>query len=88
MLQIFFYLAEMRRDGFGETPWFSCLIAEEVNPSEEKNCSLPRKKAVGYALFFNIYSTWEGRSLYLEDLYVDSAFRGELFDQVDSLLLA
>ncbi|CAH3146092.1 unnamed protein product [Pocillopora meandrina] len=58
-------------------PWFSCLIAEEVNPSEEKNCSLPRKKAVGYALFFNIYSTWEGRSLYLEDLYVDSAFRGK-----------
>ena len=80
MLQIFFYLAEMQRDGFGETPWFSCLIAEEVNPSEEKNCSLPRKKAVGYALFFNIYSTWEGRSLYLEDLYVNSAFRGDLFD--------
>ena len=46
------------------------------------------KKAVGYALFFNIYSPWEGRSLYLEDLYVDSAFRGEPFDQVDSLLLA
>ncbi|XP_058956209.2 thialysine N-epsilon-acetyltransferase-like [Pocillopora verrucosa] len=68
---------EIRRDGFGETPWFSCLIAEEVNPSEEKNCSLPRKKAVGYALFFNIYSTWDGRSLYLQDLYVDSAFRGK-----------
>ncbi|RMX55749.1 hypothetical protein pdam_00015499 [Pocillopora damicornis] len=68
---------EIRRDGFGETPWFSCLIAEEVNPNEEKNCSLPTKKAVGYALFFNIYSTWEGRSLYLQDLYVDSAFRGK-----------
>lgn len=68
---------EMRRDGFGEMPWFSCLMAEEVNLNEEKNCSLPKKKAVGYALFFNIYSTWDGRSLYLEDLYVDPAFRGK-----------
>jgi len=30
----------------------------------------------GYALYFYIYSTWEGTSLYLEDLYVDESRRG------------
>ena len=67
----------MIRDGFGDKPWFGCLIAEEVHFSEGNNC-LPKKKPVGYALFFYIYSTWEGRSLYLEDLYVNPAFRGKV----------
>ncbi|XP_043996571.1 diamine acetyltransferase 2b isoform X2 [Gambusia affinis] len=31
---------------------------------------------VGYALYFYTYSTWRGRSLYLEDLYVMPEFRG------------
>ena len=67
----------MLRDGFGDKPWFGCLIAEEIHFSEGNNC-LPKKKPVGYALFFDIYSTWEGRSLYLEDLYVNPAFRGKV----------
>lgn len=34
-------------------------------------------KAVGYAVFFTSYSTWLGRNgIYMEDLYVSSAFRG------------
>ena len=71
------YLAELLRDGFGEVPWFSCLIAEELQHNEGNNC-LPKKKAVGMALYYNIYSTWDGRSLFLEDIYVDPAFRGEI----------
>ncbi|KAL9965876.1 hypothetical protein ACROYT_G029730 [Oculina patagonica] len=68
---------EMLRDGFGEEkPWFGSLIAEELHSPEENHC-LPKRKAVGYALFFYIYSTWEGRSLYLEDLYVDPTCRGK-----------
>ncbi|TKS83876.1 Diamine acetyltransferase 2 [Collichthys lucidus] len=31
---------------------------------------------VGYALYFYTYSTWTGRSVYLEDLYVMPEFRG------------
>ncbi|XP_040907699.1 diamine acetyltransferase 2b isoform X2 [Toxotes jaculatrix] len=31
---------------------------------------------VGYALYFYTYSTWKGRSVYLEDLYVMPEFRG------------
>uniref|UniRef100_G3QAU5 Spermidine/spermine N1-acetyltransferase family member 2b n=1 Tax=Gasterosteus aculeatus TaxID=69293 RepID=G3QAU5_GASAC len=32
---------------------------------------------VGYALYFYTYSTWKGRSVYLEDLYVMPDFRGK-----------
>ena len=68
-------LAVMLRDGFAENPWFGCLIAEELEGCSE-NDALPKKRAVGYAIFFHTYSTWEGRSLYMEDLYVDPACRG------------
>jgi ribosomal protein S18 acetylase RimI-like enzyme len=30
----------------------------------------------GFALYFPIYSTWAGRSLYLEDLFVEPEYRG------------
>ena len=32
---------------------------------------------VGYALYFFIYSTFEGRSSFLEDLYVKKDYRGQ-----------
>lgn len=52
--------ADLERDGWGETPRFEALIAEqEGNP-------------IGFALYFHNYSTWEGRAgIYLEDLYVN-----------------
>lgn len=31
---------------------------------------------VGYALYFYTYSTWKGRSVFMEDLYVMPEFRG------------
>lgn len=56
---------DIRRDGFGPSPKFECLIAEMAG------------EAVGFALFFANYSTWEGRSgLYLEDLFVEERARG------------
>jgi GNAT superfamily N-acetyltransferase len=55
---------DLRRDGFGEKPCFRALIAEwDGQPA-------------GYALFFGYYSTWAGRGLYLEDLFVREKFRG------------
>lgn len=56
---------ELRRDGFGPQPLFECLIAEEENG-----------EAVGFALYFPIYSTWRGPSLHLEDLFVQPRHRG------------
>ncbi len=54
---------ELARDGFGENPRFRALIAEwEGHPA-------------GYAVFFGYYSTWAGRGLFLEDLFVRKAFR-------------
>jgi GNAT superfamily N-acetyltransferase len=59
--------AELLRDGFpadGGERYFECLIAEEDG------------RPAGMALFFPVYSTWRGRSLHLEDLFVRPQFRG------------
>ncbi|XP_061752490.1 thialysine N-epsilon-acetyltransferase-like [Nerophis ophidion] len=63
---------ELERDGFCQNPLFQCLVAEV--PDENK----PKEgfAIVGYALYFSIYSTWKGRSMHLEDLYVMPQFRG------------
>jgi GNAT superfamily N-acetyltransferase len=55
---------QLRNDGFGAERYYECLIAEADG--------VP----AGFALFFPIYSTWQGRSLHLEDLFVRPAFRG------------
>jgi GNAT superfamily N-acetyltransferase len=57
--------ADVLRDGFGERPWFECLLAELDGG------------AVAFALFFHNYSTFEGRpGIYLEDIHVTEAARG------------
>jgi GNAT superfamily N-acetyltransferase len=56
--------ADLARDGFGANPRFRALIAEWDG------------QAAGYALFFDFYSTWIGRGLFLEDLLVREQFRG------------
>jgi GNAT superfamily N-acetyltransferase len=55
---------DLARDGFGENRRFHALIAEwEGQPA-------------AYAVFFATYSTWVGRGLYLEDLFVRESLRG------------
>lgn len=56
---------QLLRDGFGPQPYYECLIAEED------------AQAAGFALYFPIYSTWQGPSLHLEDLFVLPEFRGK-----------
>src|SRR5277367_6149513 len=56
---------QLLRDGFGLQPYYECLIAEEDS------------KPAGFALFFPIYSTWQGLSLHLEDLFVLPEFRSK-----------
>ena len=36
---------------------------------------IPEGKLVGYVLYFYTYSTWEGKSVYMEDLYVTPDYR-------------
>jgi GNAT superfamily N-acetyltransferase len=57
--------ADLARDGFGSKPRFQVLLAHwNLEPA-------------GYALFFDFYSTWRGRQIFLEDLFVREAFRGK-----------
>ena len=56
---------DLARDGFGKNPRFRALIAEwDQEPA-------------GYALFFPTFSTWVGRGLFLEDLFVRQPFRSK-----------
>lgn len=49
----------------GEKEFFNCYIAETTD-----------KKIIGYATYFFAYYTWIGKSLYMDDLYVQPEFRG------------
>jgi GNAT superfamily N-acetyltransferase len=55
---------DLLRDGFSEKPLYESIIIEHDN------------KKAGFALFYNRYSTWKGKSLYLEDLFILPEFRG------------
>jgi GNAT superfamily N-acetyltransferase len=54
----------LAKDGFGSQPKFRSLIAEWDG------------QAVGYALFYDFYSSWKGSGIFLEDLFVRESFRG------------
>ncbi len=56
-------LAQFTEDGFGENPAWRALVA--VSGGE----------VIGFALWYLRYSTWKGKRLYLEDLYVEEAWR-------------
>ncbi len=57
---------DLLRDGFSDQPKFRVLIAEWDN------------QPAGYALFFNYYSSFQGRhGMFLEDVYVRVQFRGK-----------
>lgn len=34
-------------------------------------------QVIGFVLFFYIYSTWEGKAIWMEDLYVQPQYRGK-----------
>ena len=56
---------QLMQDGFGAEPKFRAIIAEQDG------------QPAGYAVFLGSYSTWTGPSLFLEDLFVRKAFRGQ-----------
>ncbi|XP_070963122.1 diamine acetyltransferase 2b isoform X2 [Oncorhynchus clarkii lewisi] len=62
---------DLERDGFSPNPFYECLIAEVPDEHKTKD----GYTVVGYALYFYTYSTWKGRSVYVEDLYVMPDFR-------------
>lgn len=55
---------QMLRDGFGDQPLFSAIVAEEDGV------------ILGMSLYYFRYSTWKGKRLYLEDIIVTQSQRG------------
>ncbi len=64
-------LDEFTEDGFGKSPVWGAFVAE-LNGG-----------IVGISLYYDRYSTWKGRRLYLEDLVVTEKMRGR---QIGKLL--
>ncbi|WP_160139417.1 GNAT family N-acetyltransferase [Chryseobacterium sp. c4a] len=64
-------LDEFTEDGFGTSPVWGAFVAE-LNGD-----------VVGISLYYDRYSTWKGRRLYLEDLVVTEKMRGK---QIGKLL--
>ncbi|MFY0599576.1 MAG: GNAT family N-acetyltransferase [Cyclobacteriaceae bacterium] len=64
----------MEKDGFGDTPFYWFIVAEEEG------------KIIGMSMYYFRYSTWKGKRLYLEDLIITETKRGigvgkQLFDR-------
>ena len=56
----------MLKEGFGEQPHFYTFVAE-----------LADGEVVGLALYHWAYSSWKGKYMYLDDLYVKEKMRGK-----------
>lgn len=56
---------ELENDGFGTNPIYGLFVAELES------------KIVGIALFYEKYSTWQGKCIYLEDIVVTENQRGK-----------
>ncbi|WP_211481048.1 GNAT family N-acetyltransferase [Alteromonas confluentis] len=58
-------VSDLEKTLFGENATAHCVICENEN------------EAIGFAVYFFNYSTWQGRNgLYLEDLFVSQSARG------------
>ncbi|XP_060079306.1 thialysine N-epsilon-acetyltransferase-like [Ylistrum balloti] len=79
----------LRRDGFGEQKFFQCLVVEDTTAKGAEGTAV----LWGYALYYYAYSTWSGRVMYLEDLYISPDKRGrgigtKVFQQVAQIGIA
>ncbi|XP_063097782.1 thialysine N-epsilon-acetyltransferase isoform X2 [Cavia porcellus] len=52
-------------------------LAEYEKLSEQVTISEEGPRIVGYGLYCFVYSTWKGRNIYLEDIYVMPEYRGQ-----------
>ncbi|XP_014852949.1 PREDICTED: diamine acetyltransferase 2 isoform X2 [Poecilia mexicana] len=64
---------DLEQDGFSKNPFFHGIVAEVPEQHRTKE----GHTKIGYALYFYSYSSWAGRAIYMEDLYVMPEFRGK-----------
>lgn len=56
---------QLEEDGFGPNPVYGFLVAED------------KGEVIGTSIYYYRYSTWKGKRMYLEDLVVSEARRGQ-----------
>ncbi|XP_005752511.1 diamine acetyltransferase 1 [Pundamilia nyererei] len=62
---------ELLEDGFGDTPFYHCIITEIQGEKSSED-----RKVVGFAMYYFTYDPWVGKQLYLEEFYVMDEYRG------------
>lgn len=68
---------EMLEEGFGKKPLWFGWVAELPGAGPGNKQPATDNSILGMALCYDRYSTWKGRCLYLEDIVVTGAARGQ-----------
>jgi GNAT superfamily N-acetyltransferase len=62
--QVTITMEELKNDGYGPNPIYGLFVAEIEDD------------VIGIALYYEKYSTWQGRCIFLEDIIVTEKMRG------------